>query len=139
VHLLLPVLPPSASVLAAKTNFPIQDYLGGGTIGGSRDNSAAAAAESPRAPGGIKGGADALGRRRSSCAGDASAKGGQAQQSDLSWGALGMSRSARLSHDASEGAPRYVDGIWAVGLPGRLLWFAWEAMSSGWPGRTVRP
>jgi hypothetical protein len=93
-------------MLAAKTNFPIQNYLGGGTVAGSKDNSAAAAAESPMAPGGgVHGGADVPGRRRSSYAGDASARASQAQQqSELSWGALG-----RLSHDASEGAPRYVD------------------------------
>lgn len=96
---------------SAKTNFPIQNYLGGGGGGrGGGDGSAAAAAaaaESPMAPGG---GADAPGRRRSSHAGDATAKGNQAQHSELSWGALGLPRSARLSHDAagSEGAPRCV-------------------------------
>lgn len=80
-------------------------------MAGSKDNSAAAAAavaESPRAPGGPAGGADVPGRRRSSHAGDASAKASQAQHSELSWGALGLPRSSRLSHDASEGAPRWV-------------------------------
>lgn len=101
-----PLVAPLALPLpAAKTNFPIQNYLGGGSAAaGGRDTSAAVAAESPKAPGG----ADVPGRRRSSHAGDASAKASQAQHSELSWGALGLSRSARLSQDASEGAPRWV-------------------------------
>jgi len=92
----------------AKTNFPIQDYLGGGTMVSTKPADTSAA-QSPKAPG-VPGAVPDVpgGRRRSSYAGDASAKGSQAQHSELSWGALGLPRSARLSHDAgvSEGAPR---------------------------------
>jgi hypothetical protein len=95
----------------AKTNFPLQNYLGedGSQPGSAKDalrSAAAAAAESPRAPGGLSDRADVPTRRRSSYAGDGSAKASHGQHSELSWGVVGFPRSSRLSHDASEGAPR---------------------------------
>jgi hypothetical protein len=94
--------------LTAKTNFPIQNYLGGGGKGGG-------SAETPHVPGGEPGAAAAAaggGRRRSSHTGEAKAGGGyNAQQHpEAAWGGVaGGPHAARLSYDAcgsDAGMPR---------------------------------